>query len=288
VICFLDAARYLEETLESVAAQSMPDYEVLLVDDGSTDASTEIARSWCDRDPRFRYIEHEAHANLGLSASRNAGIASAQADLIALLDADDVWMPEKLEQQMAILQSDHESAMVCGAVLYWRSWNGGTDEVRQTGDRPGPRNPGEASLSFYPIGPAHAPCPSDLMIRRDAIEQIGGFESEFKGDLAMYEDQAFLAKLYLTSRIHVSGRVWLRYRIHEGSIVAMVSRAGNARRVRAYFLAWLTRYLDTRGIEARALRQKVMRARLESASPISWWVGSWRRRLRRRLEIGIR
>ena len=72
---FLNPGRFFETALESVLAQSFSDWELLLVDDGSTDGSTEIAKEYAARYPeRIRYLEHPEHANRGMSASRNLGI----------------------------------------------------------------------------------------------------------------------------------------------------------------------------------------------------------------------
>jgi glycosyltransferase involved in cell wall biosynthesis len=257
VICFLNASRFIAETLESVAAQTFRDYEVILVDDGSTDDSQSIAQEWTRRDLRFRYVEHEGHINLGLSASRNVGIRLARAEFIALLDADDVWVPEKLEEQLALMERDESLAMVCGGVRYWESWAGGKDVITPTGGTPGKRNPPEATLQFYPLGAGPAPCPSDLLLRRQHVLAVGGFEEEYRGAKAMYEDQAFLAKLYLSAPILVSEKVWLSYRIHGASIVANVMREGRYHEVRGYFLAWLRRYLDEKGIGEGAVRRRL-------------------------------
>ena len=79
-IIFLDEERFLAEAVESVLAQSYTNWELLLVDDGSTDRSTEIARGYALANPdRIRYLEHPGHANRGMSASRNLGVRSARA-----------------------------------------------------------------------------------------------------------------------------------------------------------------------------------------------------------------
>ena len=100
ICCFLDGKAFLAEAIESVRAQDYGDFALVLVDDGSTDGASEIARAFTARDPRISYLEHDGHANKGLSASRNAGIAASDGDYIAFIDADDVWVPHKLSEQM--------------------------------------------------------------------------------------------------------------------------------------------------------------------------------------------
>src|ERR1700691_6786421 len=97
---FYNTERFLQEAIESVLAQTYSNWELLLVDDGSTDGSTAIAHRYADRAPaKIRYLAHPGRENRGLSASRNLGIAGAGGEFLALLDADDVWLPQKLEQQ---------------------------------------------------------------------------------------------------------------------------------------------------------------------------------------------
>src|SRR5215467_1200932 len=112
IMIFLDAEKFIQEAIESVFAQTYANWELLLVDDGSTDASSEMALRYAEQYPtKVRYLEHEGHQNRGMSASRNRGINNARGEYIAFLDADDVWLPLKLEQQTAILESQPEAAM---------------------------------------------------------------------------------------------------------------------------------------------------------------------------------
>ena len=125
IMIFLDAQRFIVEAIDSVLAQTYPAWELILVDDGSSDDSTRIARGHAELRPgQVRYVEHEGHRNLGMSASRNAGIAASRGELIAFLDSDDVYRPEKHERQVAILRSRPRAAMVYGASQYWHSPTG--------------------------------------------------------------------------------------------------------------------------------------------------------------------
>jgi glycosyltransferase involved in cell wall biosynthesis len=246
VICiFYNAEKYFVDAIESVLAQSFDDFEFILADDGSADSSTSIARGYADRDPRVRHVEHEGHVNRGMSATRNLGLAAARGDFIAFIDADDIWETSKLEEQLAVFDIHPKIAMVCGAVRYWRSWSGGSDQVIPSGpavDRP--LAPPSVFLSIYPLGTAAAPCPSDLLLRTSAVRAVGGFESHFTGKRQMYEDQGFLAKIYLRFPVYFDSRCWLWYRQHEDSIVSRVTGDGGYDEVRLYFLTWLEGYLD--------------------------------------------
>ena len=248
ITIFFNAAEFLGEAIESVLAQDYRDFELLLVDDGSADGSAAIAQDYAKREAdRIRLLRHSGHVNRGMSASRNLGMREARGELIAFIDADDRWRSNKLSDQVAIFDEHPRVDACCGAVNYWRSWAGGTDEVIPTGHvQNRPVEPPEAILAVYPLGKAAAPCPSDLIVRRATALALGGFEESFTGALQMYEDQAFLAKLYLEAVVYFDKRCWLDYRRHDASCVAAVTRDGRYDEVRKHFLEWLSDYLAQR------------------------------------------
>lgn len=264
VVCpFFNAQAYLAEAIESVLAQGYRDFELLLVDDGSTDGSRSIAGGFADRDPdRVRILEHEGRANRGTTVSRNLALGQAQGELVAFIDADDRWRQSKLADQVALLDRLPGVHAVCGAVNFWSSHAGGADVVVPTGHaRNRPVAPPEALLEVYPLGKADPPCPSDLIMRRSIVDAIGGFEEEFTGPLQLYEDQAFLAKFFLEGTIYFDDRVWLDYRLHEGSCTARVNRAALQPEMRRYCLEWFEKYLGgTRHRPDPRIRLALMRA----------------------------
>jgi glycosyltransferase involved in cell wall biosynthesis len=250
VLIFLDAERFLDEAIRSVFAQTYSRWELLLVDDGSSDGSTGIARRYAERDPkRVRYLEHPGHRNLGMSASRNLGLQHANGKYIAPLDSDDVWLPEKLEHQVALLEAHLHAALLFGAPLYWFGWTG----------RPADRERDYVIDLKLPAGrvydppslllpflrrTAPPPCPSDVLLRRDAVESVGGSEARFTG---VYEDTALFAKLLLRYPAYVSAETWDRYRQHEGSAYAIAKATGTREGTRHAFLTWLRDYLREHG-----------------------------------------
>ena len=109
VIPTFNRAYCLAATLDSVLAQTHSDIEVLLVDDGSTDQTRAQAEGLAAREPRLRYFYQ---TNRGVSAARNLGLQNARGDYIALLDSDDIWMPWKLEAQLACLAAFPDAGMI--------------------------------------------------------------------------------------------------------------------------------------------------------------------------------
>lgn len=217
VIIFLDGERYLTEAIDSVLGQSYQELELLLVDDGSSDRSPAIAHEYAERHPgKIQVLTHPGHVNRGMSASRNLGVDHARGDYIAFLDADDVWLPTKIEEQVRILIENPSVALLYGRTQIWHSWE----------------NASTGKDFFYPLGVAanrvhsppqmlgnlvenrfQTPTTCNAIISRAAYLHLGGFEVSFRG---MYEDQAFFAKLYLEYPTYVSDAVWARYRQRSG------------------------------------------------------------------------
>ena len=296
VVIFRDAEPFLEDAIRSVFAQTYSAWELLLVDDGSSDRSTEVARAWRAAHPaRVRYLAHEGRSNRGMSASRNLGIAHARGEYVAMLDADDVWMPEKLEQQVAILRARPEVALVYGRRQYWSSWAGGAgpadDPVSHLGVEPGSvlRPPGLLARAFARPGVVW-PCPSDLLFRRDMAMRIDGFEEAFRGVYAMYEDKAFLVKVGLHETVYVADECWTRYRQHPDSCVSTVVRAGQDSVAREFFLRWFEAYLRTHGGRGSPAWRWVRRVLWTSRHPVVCdalrRVGRVGRGIRRRIRLG--
>jgi glycosyltransferase involved in cell wall biosynthesis len=291
VICiFFNEERFLPEAVESVLAQAYDDYELLLADDGSSDGSSRIARDYAARFPdHVRYLEHPGHANRGMSATRNLGLERAQGDYIAFIDADDRWRPDKLSEQAAILDARAEVGIVCGTVNYWSSWEGGEDRLVPTGcPIDGTSCPPDTSLKLYPLGKADAPCPSDAMIRRSAIDAVGGFEAHFTGPLQMYEDQAFFSKAWLETCAYFSSRVWLDYRRHRDSCMESVTRDGRYAEVRGYFLEWFSGYLAERRFASdNRVAAAVARAKWRNGHPLAAAVERRVRRLAQAIGVNV-
>ena len=273
VMPLYNGAAFLDETVASVLAQTLTDFELLIIDDGSQDESFPLAEAWAARDARIKVLTHPGHDNRGCSATRNRGLGKTRADLIAFIDADDTWPTRKLAHQAALFAQHSELGLVGGAAIYWDSWEGGEDWLVVAGHKMDSIVPrGEANLLTYPLGKAQAPCPSTLMVRRTLIDRIGGFEEEFHGPLQLYEDQAFLAKCYIEAPVYFASETYCHYRQHDESIVASVVGSGRYDEVRSYFLNWFEAYLDRRDHDHRAIRRKLKHAKMRYGSPMERWL----------------
>ena len=271
VICiFLNEEKFLAEAIESVLAQEFEDWELLLVDDGSTDGSTRIALDYAARHRgRIVYLEHPGHVNRGMSASRNLGLAGARGEFVAVLDGDDCWLPGKLAGQVALFDADPEIGMVSGGHVEWRSWAGGKDESWLSGPvTEGKTYPPQATLGVYPLG--RAGDPTAPMIRRSVAEEVGGWEEAFPG---LYEDQAFLAKVYLATPVYWSRQIWLKYRRHTGGTMAWIAWVDYAA-TRTRFLDWFEGYVAGRDLPGRPAVERAIRDysnSLKRSIPDEFW-----------------
>jgi glycosyltransferase involved in cell wall biosynthesis len=284
IIIFLNAEEFLQEAIESVLAQTYDRWELLLVDDGSTDGGTAIARRYARQHPdRVRYLEHPGHENRGMSAARNLGIWYARGEYVAFLDADDMWLAQKLEQQVALLEAHPEAGMLCGASLYWYSWtkrpeDAARDEVVPVG---APQDtllrPPALPTLLYPLGEGSAPCVASLLVRRQVVEAVGGFEDSFRGIDQLYEDQAFLTKIYLMTPVFVSSVCCDRYRRHATSCVSSVTAAGHYRDVRRRFLVWYEGYLLAQGEKDSQVWSAVQGALMPYRHPTRFFLAELRR-----------
>lgn len=265
IIAFYNEEKFLTEAIDSVLAQTYTHWELLLVDDGSDQQTTSIALQYAGAFPqRIFYLEHEGHQNKGASASRNLGIQKATGKYIALLDADDLWLPEKLQMQVGIAMKNPEAALICEASEYWHSWSGNNkkDNIVFVGQNlSGMFYPPQLLERLYPFGKGASPCPSSLFINKTVIESLGGFEESFDGIYQLYEDQAFLTKLYLQHPVFISTASNNRYRQRSGSIVSEVRGQGKYHEVRKYFLRYFQNYITVNNLETSVtsrLLHKVM------------------------------
>lgn len=179
VIPAYNAGRFLGQAIESVVAQSLAAHEIIVVDDGSSDDTFATARA-CPGVTCLR------QANRGAAAARNAGIGHACGDFIAFLDADDVWLPDKLERQLAAFDRHPEAGFSFSA--FWFVPAGVTDArdapyepeplLAWLGDRPDSH--GTPSGVMYKVLLAcNCVNTSSVLVRAPALREVGGFDDSF-------------------------------------------------------------------------------------------------------------
>jgi glycosyltransferase involved in cell wall biosynthesis len=161
-----NASTVLAEALDSVRAQTFRDFEVLVVDDGSTDDTARVAERQAAEDGRFRLI-CQGHA--GVSVARNAALAEARGEWIAFLDADDVWLPPKLDRQLALAKQDPAADLL---FTNFSLWDGSKDLGVAFA-------PGATLPEGNPMQALLLDCfllPSTVVVRRERLLETGGFD----------------------------------------------------------------------------------------------------------------
>ncbi len=284
VMIFLNTAKYLSEAIESVLAQQYTHWELILVDDGSTDGSSDIARGYEERHPeRVRYLEHPHHENRGMSASRNVGVQAGKGTYVAFLDSDDVWLPQKLSEHVALLEQHTEAGWLASGLIMWYSWtrreaDAASDRTRELRiERDTVLQPPRHFCEFLRNGGA-LPGINSLLIRRSAIEAVGGSDERFRG---AYEDQVLVSKLALNFPVYIASGCLDRYRQHSESHTAAVRKNGEyhpflPHALRRPFLEWVEAYVREQQITDPAVAE-VVQAQLAPYRSRTVYAMSWAR-----------
>ena len=206
-----DGERYLAEALESILAQTLAPAEVIVVDDGSTDGTVGVAATYA---PRVRCVRQAA---AGAAAAVNRGIGEAKGPLIAYLDADDLWMPDKLALQVAAMEGDADLDLIFGHVEQFHS-----PELEEADRR--------AIVASNEQLVGYSRC--TMLARRAAMERVGPFDTRWQvGEFVDWHARAVDAGL----RMHVVPEVVMRRRMHTSNSGrrAADARVDYARIVRA-------------------------------------------------------
>ena len=209
VIPAYNAEHTILETISSVQQQTFSDFELIVIDDGSTDRTLELLHSI--KDSRLQIFPYE---NGGVSVARNRGISHAAGEFISFIDADDLWSPDKLELQLAALQQHPEAG-----VAY--SWTYFMDEK-------------EGSRSFHPCEPVFfegkvysdllvnnfIASGSNILLRRQAVESVGEFDSKCNGA----EDWDYCLRLATKWSFVLVPQLQVFYRRSSGSTSSKVEK----------------------------------------------------------------
>lgn len=208
IIPVFNAANYLDETMESVLSQTFTDFECILIDDASTDHSAQLIRNWCYRDSRISSLVNKR--NLGVSATRNTGLLNAKGDYIALLDADDIWLPDKLALQVAILNNEPNIGLVSSCFGI----------INSHGELITPRSSAQLGQGKIPlqqyIFDRISMAPSAVIFRAKCLEKAGLFNTDY----FIAEDFAFWLHILRHYPMKTTTNVLLHYRVHSDSASA--------------------------------------------------------------------
>ena len=201
-----NAAQYLAAAIESVVAQTFGDWRMILVDDGSTDGTPEIARTYVERlGAKLKYVRQH---NQGVSAARNTAIRNSSAEFLALLDGDDVWLPHRLSESLKVFDHCPEVGLAYGLVSR-------IDPTSAIIDTPlTDQKHGEGRIgSYIYMRRVHLPCPT-IILRRACLDEVGLFDETMRAT----EDRDLCLRIALRYAIRFIPKVLAYYRISPNSM----------------------------------------------------------------------
>lgn len=211
IIPAYNAEPFIEDTVRSVLDQTFSDLEVILVDDGSTDGTVARLEKFGDR------IRVERQGNGGVAKARNTGVRIATGEWIAFLDADDLWLPDKLERQLAAPSA---------VMVYSDRYNiGARGELPELQSLVTPMHGGDVFVTLLTDG--NFITNTSVMVRRALFEQMGGFFTGLNGT----EDWDLWIRIAEQHAIHFVNEPLVRYRFHPGGISRNYRRMGRERRM---------------------------------------------------------
>lgn len=199
-----NAERFLTEAIDSILAQSLKDFELIIINDASADLTKEIIMSCRAKDPRIIYLENET--NLGVHETLNAGLHQARGEFIARMDADDIAEPQRLEKQVTFLRSNSD-AIVCGTFLQM---------IDETGRVIGKRiyETTDAGIKKGILRGSPFAHPS-VMIRR---ETLAAHALRYSGAYPYAEDYDLWLRLMSFGKFFNLGEPLLRYRLSDQAV----------------------------------------------------------------------
>ena len=250
IIPLYNKREWIECSLRSVLTQTFQDFEIIVVDDGSTDGSAEIVKGITDN--RIRLISQK---NSGVSAARNRGIAESRGELIALLDGDDEWKPEYLETQFNLSLRYPECRVF--AVNYETCDSNKKITPTIINALPFAGEDGELTNYFEVASCSHPPiCSISIMVRKGVFEQIGGFPIGVRSG----EDLLTWARLACLNRIAYSRKSLARFNVEGYDIKEKPKRIPSEDDFVGHELAKLEKDFNPRGIRLYRAHWHKMRA----------------------------
>lgn len=247
-----NAARYIREAIDSVLSQDYPNLELIVVDDGSTDSTVAIVGEYGQR------VICLSQANAGPAQARNTAVALAKGDLIAFLDADDVWMPGKVGAQVDYLHKHPDVDAVFGRFARWEADADGRFETPpasiQAGAIDGDRLARPSGYIYCDLLLDSVVHIITAMVRRELVRDLGGFDATLRTG----EDYDFWLRAARRSRIDQLDHVLAWYRIHPASITQAPGGENGEYRV---LLAALSRHGSADG-HGRTVPDDVLQRRL--------------------------
>ncbi|AEB83124.1 glycosyltransferase family 2 protein [Alicycliphilus denitrificans] len=256
---------YLQEALDSVLQQSFTDLELLLIDDGSTDDDYD---RYALQDKRVRVIHLQG---MGVSRARNVGMAQSRGDLLAFLDADDVWFPGKLQAQVNYFDAHPEVGIVFGKFIRWQALPSGAfapaRSLMQDASKLTHADPERSGWLYTRLLGGLLVGMNTAVVRRTVYEAIGGFNEAMRQG----EDYDFWLKASRVAEMHsLNGPVAL-YRIHGASAMHRLSPENHlVNLLNAAAIRWGLDTVNDQSLTPKSFHERLARVYFDHAYAHYW------------------
>ncbi len=265
-----NGSAFVRETIESVLAQSYKNFEFLVMDDGSTDASAELVRSYADQDSRVTLFQGP---NRGVSRSRNLLLAEAQGEFIAVIDSDDVALPNRLKDQLDFMQQNPDINWLGGAFELIDERGRYLTTMSLAADN--------ASIQNLLLKGSPSLLHSAALIRKDVMEQLGGYRESFSTAGSDASDLDLWLRMTEIGAVANLPQTIVKYRIHSKSISARSRQKQLDHADRAVREAWERRGLGVPAFKATGCPYRPLgnrASRHEFMLKYGWWAFNSRQR----------
>lgn len=245
IIPVYNAEKYLSEAIESVIDQSYDDWEIIAVNDGSTDSSPDILKNYENRYPSKIRVLHQP--NSGLSAARNAAIAAANGEYIAFLDADDLWLPEKTDEQVYLLDNNSDIGLVYSDIFELK--NGKLKKRRNIIGGRMFRGDIFDSLFYQNFIPVLS-----VMVRKSVLDKCGLFDPVYHGT------QDYDLWMRIADKYQIDFIDWqlATYRIHEQNM-----SANNVEKMGREDLELMEQWLEKKPYLSSSFKYNIKKAQIQ-------------------------
>lgn len=266
IIPLYNKEQTIRRSLESVRSQTYRNFEVIVVDDGSTDRSFSVARNFTGIES-YRCFSQQ---NRGPGAARNAGAAMARGELLAFLDADDEWLPQFLEQSVVRMERHKDCAATVSGYLEFPAGKSREQWWRQRGLLEGSFNVSSSTGTSCLLAHLDYMCPWSTIVRAPVFEKWGGF---FERNRCVYAEDSYLwIKILFNEKVFFSFEPLVKFHRENSSLSANLK---GPRPVEP-FLLHPEEILDSVSCELRGVAEKILTARAAKTSCMLGYWGRWR------------
>jgi glycosyltransferase involved in cell wall biosynthesis len=257
IIPAFNTAKYLPFAIESVISQTFQDWEILLVDDGSTDNTAEVVAPYLERlGSKIKYIRQE---NRGLPAARNTAIKNSTTEFLALLDADDIWLPSRLADSLAAFKDQPQIGLSYGLITR-------IDPEGQLGGTflGNPRHAEGRIAPYIYMRTIELPCPT-ITFRRQCVNEVGLFDETMRAT----EDRDLWLRIALRYEVACINKVIAYYRMSPSSMSADPERMLRAQK------QFIEKHYGEEGCGFRSRQVALARAYKQSAEALKVQHRGW-------------